>query len=1017
MGRSKSLKVTRSPVVETNLVMVHSSCKSYVRIVRAKKGKPQPQSSPTPHPNKRPKPNNEEGPQDEGVSIDDDAPPFNLFQSNLSQPVIPNSNYDYMLQWAPKINPFLDTLYAHAALPTNPLCSKCGKGDAIWRCASCLASPLFCANCCRTEHEHRPFHRVEMWTGHCFEPSWLWKVGVCLHSGHGGRPCPSLPAHSFATPTPQEYQQNAKSTEANLNDVTFGSSPGEGSQGHIRELVVVHTNGVHQLQLHVCQCEDRKPEDIQVLEMGLYPSTFTSISTVFTFEVLDDFLLSTMECNTTAQQYYGKLRRKTNKDFPDSVKDRYRELLRVGRQYDFLRLLMRFLAFSLSEAQGDGSLALFCAACPQPGKNLPDDWWKDPDSWKYIMSFVGDGNFVCAHLKTKGAGQDVFLKQGQGYFVGPMEYNKYISKSKESYQESKCNVFRAIADKNRFHKGYDATGIGAIACARHGAMVPASVVDFQKGERQMNMDYSFCQTVKVVVDGRIKRVVYFYDISCFYCVNLDKRIKESEGRLALPELLEIIFGIGQFHVHGHQEACFGRFSPVFIEGIGWVSGEIVESNWSLINPIGLTCTTMTAAHRYEVLDAKILDLNWKKMSNLGVLSGQLWDPEEALELLGAATAPEMRSAWEAELRSAQEERLKGNVKAMDIMMARIKKAPSRKEVQGDLMAQETESKQGLGIAGWISGGIAIQEDQIALLSAISSNGRSLTDSQKVEIERRRQDLTRQFTKHAEDTATFFPGMEQATRFGRTVIREPCMCQDGDVCGHLDQDVDPFLALNSAAPLDAGAGALEVPLPSTAVIITEEALQGIRKEVGYKSFLFKAKRHLLHTKEMRTRGYKAVADADREIRRHVRLYNLARMALMRLSNDRVALSKYQPLFKADLKPLASIYAPNDAGSTTAAASWLWSVQLGLGSVHIRDVINHSPSQVSRVNYLRARCLRDRWAEELVLTKSEMRWTVTYFEWKAKEGPSKGRVACLQAQAAWKRLEARAESRFAEYTSIT
>jgi Kyakuja-Dileera-Zisupton transposase len=79
----------------------------------------------------------------------------------------------------------------------------------------------------------------------------------------------------------------------------------------------------------------------------------------------------------------------------------------------------------------------------------------------------------------------------------------------------------------------------------------------------------------------------------------------------------MVFGIGQFHVHGHQESCFGRFSPVFIEGIGWVSGEIVESNWSLINPVGLTCTTMTAAHRYEVLDAKMLDLNWKKMTLLG----------------------------------------------------------------------------------------------------------------------------------------------------------------------------------------------------------------------------------------------------------------------------------------------------------------------------------------------------------------------------------------------------------------
>ena len=33
------------------------------------------------------------------------------------------------------------------------------------------------------------------------------------------------------------------------------------------------------------------------------------------------------------------------------------------------------------------------------------------------------------------------------------------------------------------HGGFDHTGVGAAACARHGAFVPTSVVNFQKGER------------------------------------------------------------------------------------------------------------------------------------------------------------------------------------------------------------------------------------------------------------------------------------------------------------------------------------------------------------------------------------------------------------------------------------------------------------------------------------------------------------------------------------------------------
>ncbi|KAI6038061.1 hypothetical protein EDC04DRAFT_2570386, partial [Pisolithus marmoratus] len=39
------------------------------------------------------------------------------------------------------------------------------------------------------------------------------------------------------------------------------------------------------------------------------------------------------------------------------------------------------------------------------------------------------------------------------------------------------------------------TGIGATACAQHGCFFPHSMVDFQKGERYMNTDYSICNAL------------------------------------------------------------------------------------------------------------------------------------------------------------------------------------------------------------------------------------------------------------------------------------------------------------------------------------------------------------------------------------------------------------------------------------------------------------------------------------------------------------------------------------------
>jgi CxC2 like cysteine cluster associated with KDZ transposases len=59
--------------------------------------------------------------------------------------------------------------------------------------------------------------------------------------------------------------------------------------------------------------------DLQLLRRGFYPSTFKGVRTVFTFSLLDDYLLDTLECHTSTHHYYQKLRRLTNKSFPHTA--------------------------------------------------------------------------------------------------------------------------------------------------------------------------------------------------------------------------------------------------------------------------------------------------------------------------------------------------------------------------------------------------------------------------------------------------------------------------------------------------------------------------------------------------------------------------------------------------------------------------------------------------------------------------------------------------------------------------
>jgi len=62
------------------------------------------------------------------------------------------------------------------------------------------------------------------------------------------------------------------------------------------------------------------------------------------------------------------------------LQNRYRELMRVSRQWRDLLARKRFgYGHDADKKPGNGDLALFCPACPQPGVNLPDDWKKEPD--------------------------------------------------------------------------------------------------------------------------------------------------------------------------------------------------------------------------------------------------------------------------------------------------------------------------------------------------------------------------------------------------------------------------------------------------------------------------------------------------------------------------------------------------------------------------------------------------------------------------------------------------------------
>jgi Kyakuja-Dileera-Zisupton transposase len=109
-----------------------------------------------------------------------------------------------------------------------------------------------------------------------------------------------------------------------------------------------------------------------------------------------------------------------------------------------------------------------------------------------------DGNFQAEHMRMRNPENDVPLSDGTGFMVSKKPYESHLKSAVErrqvsficcvlagiyscSAQRSTCHDHRAVNNVNKHSSHLESTGIGATACI-HGAFVPDSIVDFQKGE-------------------------------------------------------------------------------------------------------------------------------------------------------------------------------------------------------------------------------------------------------------------------------------------------------------------------------------------------------------------------------------------------------------------------------------------------------------------------------------------------------------------------------------------------------
>ncbi|KAG2739545.1 hypothetical protein P692DRAFT_20755538 [Suillus brevipes Sb2] len=798
----------------------------------------------------------------------------------------------------------------------------CGEVVATYRCQDCHGCELFCHLCMIRIHDRLPLHRMEQWDGISFYSVTLKSMGIRLQLGHAsGVRC--------------------------INPLT----------AHNDDFVIIDYNGIYEVGLDFCGCAYAEPHIIQLLRVRLFPATTVDPKTAATFRVLEYFQMLSFESKVSAFEFYKTAARLTDNTGLHIPKDRYEALLRMMREWHFIKQMKRAGQGHHPDGIGatkPGACAVLCPACPHAGKNLLDGWENAPSEIRflYALFLAIDANFRLARRNVSSDIVDPGLNHGYAFFVEEQAYKGFIGSRKRVIQEvSSCSSHNAVnlAD-SRVSRGLAATGAGTIDCARHNFKWPCSVGDLQKGERYINMDYLFFSSMQSSLE--ISTLNISYNITCQWSKHLWTRMSAFPHQYHIKhDLKSITFLVPKFHLPAHVAKCQSNFSFNFIKGVGRTDGEAPERGWADINPIATSTREMGPGSRRDTLDDHFNDWNWKKICAMGLIFRRKYnfalievqEHVDDLENFEASLAADELVEWRKDIEAWEADRSQPN--PFEAYLIAMTQAAMRLALS---MAEAAEIERGnnmslhddISPSVLISLGLELEDQQRRLEFDAKVVGQHATDVQKGKILQRmntlRDDIATETKAH--NISLFLPSSLPQ--------RVPC---DDHLLKHEWE-------LREAQAYD--------------------TLNDLRAVLNLQYHLYKYKDTFIRGQRANTRANGIINNAEHRIDTLSQKYSTARDALVNLAARLGKTNDWERSLKPLDKQRDAVPLKHDDGRTMGqqSISWIWRTSgFDSNELGLQDSL--------RVEWCKARARAHRWEEEVQLLREEMRRIVAFLDWQA------------------------------------
>ncbi|KAG2096706.1 uncharacterized protein F5147DRAFT_747542 [Suillus discolor] len=683
----------------------------------------------------------------------------------------------------------------------------------------------------------------------------------------------------------------------------------------------------------------------------LFPTTTVRPKTAATFRALEYFQILSFESKSSALEFYHTIVHLTDNTGIHIPKDHYESLLRMMREWRFLKQMKQFGQGHHPEsmtATQPGACAVLCPACPHPRKNLPDEWVNAPPESKFLYAlFVAiNANFRLARRNVSSDTVDPGLNHGYTFFVEETAFKSFLNLHGHIIQEftwkSTCSSHNAVnmAD-TKASRGLAATGAGTIDCAQHNFKQPNSVGDLQKGESMLS-----ASTLQVINIS--------YDIACQWSKKLWTRMSAFPQQYHLDHNSKTItFLVPKFHLPAHVLSCQTTYSFNFIKGVRRTDSEAPECGWADINPVATSTREMGPGSRRDTLDDHFNDWNWKKVCLMESLNlhRDLNEFEAALDPTQLASWKRNIEAWESDHSQPNPFELKVTI-LQAVTQASVRLALSKAESDemecGTIMALHDDVSPSM----LISSGLELEDQQRRLEFEGHKIGQHATDSQQATLLQRINSLRRCIDTWSRVQLLYMPCVSRL-RSSDNIAMELKV-----------HNIN--LLLPSAIPTSLPC---EHRLLEFKWVLREaqanDALNDIHNVVNLKYHLYKHKDAFIQGQRANTRATGVINNADNQIDTLAAKYNAARDALIKLAPRLQKDNEWQLTLKPLDRTKDAVPLTQDDGTTVGQqrVSWIWK----------------TPGVSNNAEY----GLQDshRWEEEVQLLNEERRRVLAFFEWQA------------------------------------